>query len=254
MSRHRGGNDKAGTLSARVMNQIGMRIVSRFYKVGAVLPPELALCQEFGLSRTPLREAMKKLHAKRLVAMAPKSGTRVLPENFWNQLDPDLLRWRFESGPDEWLLGQLQELRIAFEPEACRLAALKGSSAAHVAIREAFARLALASSEPSRTIEPDVEFHMSIVDATENIFLVNISTAIRTALQLQFQLASERNIFPVSELQEHRLICEAILARDGEEAARHMRALIGQSRASLVEALHQMRGKRRRPAAAAAMP
>lgn len=252
MSRSRG-DDKAGTLSARVMDQIGTRIVSGAYKVGATLPPEHMLCEEYGLSRTPLREAMKTLHAKRLVVMGPKSGTRVLPESCWNQLDPDLLRWRFASGPDEWLLGQLQELRIAFEPEACRLAAQNGSAAAHVVIREAFERLASASADPSRTIDPDVAFHMSIASATQNIFLVSITGAVSTALHMQFQLAAEREIFPASELEQHRLICDAILARDGEAAARHMRALIGQSRASLVEALPRMRGRRRRPAASAAV-
>lgn len=237
MSASRRERGTAGTLSARMMDLMGARIVSGAFKVEASLPPESALCEKYGLSRTPLREAMKELHAKGLVAMAPKSGTRVLPESNWNQLDPDVLRWRFECGADEWLLKQLQELRAAFEPEACRLAALNGSAEEHAAISSAFARLASAHPDPHGMVDPDVEFHMAIVASTRNIFLASIGSALRIALRLQFKLAAERKKFPARELEAHRSICAAILKRDGEDAANHMKTLIAQSRASLARVL-----------------
>lgn len=219
------------------MNRIGRRIVSGQYRVGDALPSELALCEEHGLSRTPLREAMKKLHAKGLIVMAPKSGTRVLPPENWNQLDPDLLRWRFETGPDEALLAQLYELRMVFEPEACRLAAINGEPARHAEIARQFELMALTHNDPNGIVEPDIDFHMAIFAATQNVFLVSVSAAIKSALRLQFHLSAERKKFPKGELEQHRLICDAIIARDGETAARRMRDLVSLSRESLTRAL-----------------
>ena len=65
---------------------------------------------------------------------------------------------------------------------------------------------------------------MAIVSATRNMFLISIGTAIRTALRFQFNLSAERKMFPASQLDKHRLICKAILARKGEIAASHMLA------------------------------
>lgn len=243
----------SGTLSARIMDSIGRRIVSGEYCVGGALPPEVALCAEYGLSRTPLREAMKKLHAKGLIAMAPKSGTHVLPADSWNQLDPDILRWRFDSRPDEWLLGQLYELRIAFEPEACRLAAVNGGEADHAAISAQFERMAAMRESAEGVIDPDIAFHMAIVAATRNVFLMSVGAAIRTALKFQFRLSAEKRPFPARELEQHRLIRDAILARDGPRAAEAMRALVALSRDSLAEFLRRTSKAGNAPAKSLAM-
>jgi DNA-binding FadR family transcriptional regulator len=216
-----------------MMDEIGRRIVSGAYSAGDVLPSEHGLCAEFGLSRTPLREAMKRLHAKGLIVVGPRNGTTVLPQGRWSQLDSDVLRWRFENGASDDLIDQLYELRLVFEPEASRLAAIHGDAADHAAIIEAFQRMEALIADSGRVISADIAFHMAIIAATHNIFLISVSAAIGEALKAQFELTAQRRSFPKAELDMHRLIRNAIVGRDGEAAARHTRALIDASRASV---------------------
>lgn len=226
-----------GTLSARIMDAIGHRIVAGHYRSGEALPPEAALCDEYRVSRTPLREAVKRLHAKGLVAVGPRAGTRVLAESQWHQLDPDLLRWRFAAGADETLVGHLYELRGALEPEACRLAALHGREADHAAVAEAIAGLEAARHDLALSVGADVAFHRAIVAATRNPFLISVGAAVSQLLGFSFKVRADRTVFPPAELAQHRRIADAVLARDGDEAAAAMRALLDQSRRSLTAAL-----------------
>ena len=85
------------TLGARVAAELGRSITSGSIAPGATLPTEGALCSSFKVSRTTLREAVKKLHGKGLVEVGPRHGTRVLPAERWNQLDADILSWRIEA-------------------------------------------------------------------------------------------------------------------------------------------------------------
>jgi DNA-binding FadR family transcriptional regulator len=223
----------SGTHSERVMDVLGQRIVSGAYAADEVLPPELSLCVEFGLSRTPLREAIKRLHAKGLIIVGPKNGTKVLPQLYWSQLDADVLRWRFAQGASDDLIDQLYELRLVFEPEASRLAALHGDVGDHAAIMTSFRRMEELVTDPERVISADLAFHMAIIAATHNIFLISVSTAIGAALKVQFELGAKRRTFPKAELDMHRLIRDAILGGDGEAAADRTRELIEASRRSV---------------------
>ncbi len=231
------------TRSFKVMDSIGRRIVEGAWGEGAVLPPEPELCAEFGVSRTPLREAVKRLAAKGLVAVGPKSGTRVLPARRWNQLDADVLRWRTDVGMSEGEIDQLYELRLVFEPEASRLAALHGGPQEHAAIAEAMAEIERLRDEPVQVIAPDIAFHMAIIAATRNMFLISVSDAIRTALTYQFEVGVKTRPFPPDELELHRRICDAIVTREGEQAAQLTRQLIARSRTSLVQARRASAGR-----------
>jgi hypothetical protein len=65
----------------------------------ASVPPEPALCEELGVSRTVVREAVKSLIAKGLVTTGPKVGTRVLPSENWNWFDPDVVGMAVQGRP-----------------------------------------------------------------------------------------------------------------------------------------------------------
>ena len=83
-----------GTITTQIAKIIGMRVVSGEFAPGDALPVESELCSAYGVSRTTLREAIKQLAGKRLIAVSPKIGTRVLPFSDWNLLDRDVLAWR----------------------------------------------------------------------------------------------------------------------------------------------------------------
>ena len=111
-----------GNLGAQVAALIARPIVSGEIGPGETLPREAELCQRYGVSRTTVRDALRRLHGKGLVAGAARTGTSVQPTGRWNQFDPDILAWRLEAGLDPQLLRELHEVRLSFEPEACRMA------------------------------------------------------------------------------------------------------------------------------------
>ena len=82
---------------SQVADRVGMSIVRGDVGVGETLPSEMQICEMMDVSRTVVREAIRTLTGKGLVEARPKSGTRVRPPEQWNQLDPDVLRWRLET-------------------------------------------------------------------------------------------------------------------------------------------------------------
>jgi DNA-binding FadR family transcriptional regulator len=230
-----GAATRAVTLSQRVMDALGAAIVRGRFAPGQTLPTEPDLGARLGVSRTPLREAVKKLHGKGLIEIGRKNGTRVRPSCDWHQLDPDVLRWRLQSGPDDEILRQLYELRAAIEPEACRYAALNGSAEDHAAITTAFARMEACGGEIAAVVKADVQFHLAIVKATRNIFYAGLASAIGNALETAFVLGAKRRTFPAEELEQHRQVMRAITSRRGDLAAARMRALLGASRRSTLQ-------------------
>ena len=96
-----------GKRCAAVTAELGRRIVSGTFGPGDTLPTEANLCDLFGVSRTTVREAVKRLHGKGLIAVSPRSGTKVLPTLHWNQFDAELLGWRVDAGMNSDMLDQL---------------------------------------------------------------------------------------------------------------------------------------------------
>src|SRR5207247_3167418 len=114
-------------LHGAVVHDLGLRIVQGELEAGESLPTEEELSSELTASRTVLREAIKVLAAKRLVESRPKTGTRVRQRAEWNLLDPDVLAWQLEAGPDRRFLEDTLELRGLIEPAAARLAAVRAN-------------------------------------------------------------------------------------------------------------------------------
>jgi DNA-binding FadR family transcriptional regulator len=91
MPRARGEN-----LTYRIVEDLGIAIVTSRYSKNNPFPVEADLCKQYGVSRSILREAVKMLTAKGLLGARPRQGTWVQPEEVWNLLDPDMLRWLLE--------------------------------------------------------------------------------------------------------------------------------------------------------------
>jgi sterol desaturase/sphingolipid hydroxylase (fatty acid hydroxylase superfamily) len=70
----------AKNVLGHTLDLLGERIMASHYPPGSSLPPEPTLCEQLGVSRTVVREAVKSLVAKGLLSTAPKVGTRVLAE------------------------------------------------------------------------------------------------------------------------------------------------------------------------------
>jgi len=92
------GDEVRRPVGARLLDELGRRILSGQYPPGAPLPTELQLCAEFGVSRTAMREATKMLAAKGLVVARKRAGTLVQDADNWNRLDPDVLAFFRKTG------------------------------------------------------------------------------------------------------------------------------------------------------------
>ncbi len=106
-----------------IAQKLGVAILSGEYAPGHVLDAEVIASEALGVSRTAYREAVQVLTAKGLVESRPKAGTRVLPRDRWNLLDPEVLAWAFAGEPDILFIRGLFELRTIVEPAAAALAA-----------------------------------------------------------------------------------------------------------------------------------
>jgi len=229
------------TMSAQVTRLIGIRIVSGEFEPGATLPIESEFCQAYGVSRSTIREAVKNLSAKRLVEVAPKIGTRVLPFSEWNLLDQDVLSWRLNAQFDERIVEDLYEMRQCFEPRACELAAIHGSADGHARIQQRYADLVSLLDQPALAAGAETEFHLSIIAATKNGLFVTIGGAVKTALKVSFAMTQRGAKEQPIDLHLYEMVVTAILDRKGPQAAEAMRALLNFSRLRVLAALPKTR-------------
>ena len=96
-----------------VVHRIGRNIVSGQLKPGHTLPNESALCEQLGVSRSVLREAVRVLVSKGLLERKSRLGTRVRPPEAWSLLDSDVLDWLSAREPRDRFVRELFGLRRA---------------------------------------------------------------------------------------------------------------------------------------------
>jgi len=244
-----------GTMSSQVERSLGMRVVSGEFRPGDALPIESELCETYGVSRTTIREAMKRLAAKRLVDVSPKIGTRVLPFADWNLLDRDVLTWRLNAQFDRKIVEDIFEMRLCFEPRASFLAARDGSVEDHEQIVRHCKDLAAAyaaNSEPKDVSEAALEFHLAVINASQNGMFLTIGSAIKSALRASSEMLQKQAARPSEDVELHESVANAIVSRKPREASRAMEELLMASRDRLLPLT--IRAAVIEPAATAAAP
>ena len=210
----------------RTLELLGEAIVSGRYPPGSGIPPEPTLCEEFGVSRTVVREAIKSLVAKGLVSTGPKVGTRVLPEDDWNWFDPDVVLWKSRVGLTREFLRDLQELRRVVEPAAVRLAAERASAEDVAAIELAYAGMKQAIEEGGDYVANDLRFHQGLLRACHNRMVVQMSKALGALLRTSFEISTTKPDGPAKSLPLHRAVLDAVIARSPIKAERASLVLI----------------------------
>jgi GntR family galactonate operon transcriptional repressor len=227
---------RTGSRQAQVTSEIGRRIVSRRYAAGATLPPQAELLEEFGVSRSILREAIKSLESKGMLDARQRRGTAVTARNLWNLLDADVLGWIAESRADPEMLIRLNEVRQIIEPGACTLAARYASAAQVQRIEDAWLRMVTYVNDVHAFVEADRDFHLALLAASCNEYLAAIGTAISAALTVSLQTTNPTPASNSKALGDHERILAAIQVRDAAAAAK----------ASVVQIAESLRRLRRR--------
>lgn len=212
---------------AQVVDSIGAGIIHGQYAEGSVLPRDEELIQQFGVSRTVLREAVKTLTAKGLLIARSRVGTKVRPRADWNMFDADVLRWHIERGPGKSFFVDLSEMRLAIEPFAAGLAAERATAEDIGEMQSTASRMAAAPDRRSFALT-DIELHRQVSKASGNVFMHSVGALIETALMSSFWISSpaENPIVQSQVADDHRKIVDAIAARDSHAAEVAMRHVI----------------------------
>lgn len=191
---------KQVSLSQQAYQAIKQKIVSLELTPGSVIN-EAGLREELDLGRTPIREALQRLAQEKLVLIVPRRGMFVS-----------------EIGITD--LQKLFEARLVIEPFAACRAARRGTAKHWADMAAALAEGETADNKKLITI--DAKCHEIIFEAADNQFLSDaLTTMYALSLRLwYFSLAQIGNM--QDAVLEHRLIMDALEAKNGDEAARLM--------------------------------
>ncbi len=218
---------RTARLYEQIVQQIEQSIVEGRLNPGDQLPTERELAQQFGVSRTAVREAVKTLTEKGLVESFSGRGTFVTAPKSQSSRRP--LDDFFEIGDLEDP-AYLVELREIIEPEVTILAATRIEEQQLAMMRESVAVMDRSMANPEAYIEADLDFHLALAEAAGNPLILSLLDSIVGVLRSQ-----RLGIFGVEGGPErgqlhHKRILEAIERRDPTAAHEAMRAHLEQIR------------------------
>jgi DNA-binding GntR family transcriptional regulator len=193
-----GGPITTSALYEQVADRLRRRIYRHELRPGQAID-EKALCAHYGISRTPLREALKVLHAEGLVELIPRRGCVV------KSLDIEELNELFP------VMAVLEGLAAREAVRRCGPADLKQLEAIHERLEAHAAR-----HDIDDYYEDNREFHQAVQDLSRNRWLQRVATDLRRILRLA---RHEQLTLPgrlQDSLEEHRRIMDAF--RRGDEA------------------------------------
>jgi len=175
------GRSTARNYHSHVINEIGAGVISGRYAIGTTLPNDAELMEEFEVSRTVLREALKTLEAKGLLEARPKVGTKVAKKSRWNLYDPQVLAWHLDATPDADFLSGLHEVRRSLEPLAAAEVARRRSADQIRLMLYWIRQMETSLASPQNFALADFELHRIIADAAHNPFIRALSGVIELA-------------------------------------------------------------------------
>jgi len=217
--------------SQRIYEQIAIQIERRILegelKLGEHLPSERELAEQFGVSRTAVREAVQALVEKGLVQVRPGRGTFVT--NGTSQAMRRSLGRMLKIAQPEGA-RHLVEVREIFEPEIAALAALRASDEQIVALRDAVATMDGAINDGETYIEGDLDFHLALAEASQNALIPVLIDSIVDLLREQRKAIFLVAGGPQRGQYHHKRILEAVSRHDAQAAREAMRAHLGQVR------------------------
>lgn len=207
-------------LAQAVVSNMIDTVVSGAARVGAALPPEPALAQSFGVSRSTVREAVKLLEAKGLVEIRHGLGTVVRPQDDWNLLEPDVLAAAVRHENGLVVLDELVRVRAALESMLVVRAATHASDDDLGEIASLHAQMAAEIGTPGAFIESDVLFHDRIMRAAGS----RLARPIVRTVHAEARTSALYSGSPTSEdcrisNEEHAEILARLVARDSAGAA-----------------------------------
>jgi DNA-binding GntR family transcriptional regulator len=188
---------------------------------------EQSLSNELGVSRSPVREALRRLEQEGLVEATPRRGVSV-------------------AAPTVREVTNVYTIREALEGLAARLAASNVDHESLAAMARILVRMedAIRRGDIKGASRADTQFHARLLEATDNQRLVDLTSQLADLVRRVRAAVLAEPGRAEAALSEHRAILEALAAQDADAAERHMRAHVQRARD------HMLRILTRRPESA----
>jgi DNA-binding FadR family transcriptional regulator len=217
----------AARLGVAVVHDLVSAIVTGEVAPGESLPPEGDLSAHFGVSRTVIRESVKRIEEKGLVSVVQGRGTQAQPSTSWNILDPVVLSVLLENDSSLGVLDELAEVRSALEGSMSAAVASRRSDEDLEHLRAAFAHMAETIDDEDAYNQADFDFHSLVMTLSGNRLAENITNILfrRARASQRFTGKPTPEMFRET-LVEHGRILEAIESGDRVQAEAAMRTHI----------------------------
>lgn len=195
-------------LYEEVAEQLRQRIFRRELEPGSWID-ELKIAEEFCISRTPLREALKVLAAEGLVTMKVRRGAYV-------------------TEMSEKDLRDVYHLLSLLESDAAGVVAERATPEQQQTLRDLHAELESAAGNREAFFSVNERFHMALLDMADNRWRSQMVADLRKVMKLNRHNSLFKQGRIEDSLNEHRAILDAMLSRDAEGTRRAMQAHFAQ--------------------------
>lgn len=221
--------------SEQVAEQIRNSIFGGLLRPGQRLPSERDLAEQFDVTRTTLREALKKLESLKLIFIRHGDRATVLDYMREGSLDilADLLARKDKLNTG--LIENVLEARMIIGTEVTRLAVRRRSDDDLLDLEEAIVALQAGLEDEAAFREAEFEFFHVLSTASHNVFFVLLLNSIR-----KLYLANPETFEPVlgvpeETLANHRAVVRAIRAQDLDAAVETARSFLDEGMQRVLE-------------------
>ena len=223
------------SLSDEIVEQIIDLISRGILRPGERMPSEKQLCQQFGVGRTSVREALRSLSVMGILEPHAGEGTYVSGDS--SRYLEKTLHWSLLL--DRKMVDDLIETRLTLESETAFLAAQRAGQEDLQEIAAAIEGMELSANQPDIYLGFDLRFHVAIARASQNSILFQLLGMIRGYLQtwiketLSAPPAHDSELRANKSIAEHRIVQAAVTSGNAERARQAMKEHILSSSADL---------------------
>ncbi|APJ13261.1 FadR/GntR family transcriptional regulator [Bacillus safensis] len=206
-------------LYIQIYNQILSEIQLGSFKVGDKLPSERELCEQFGVSRAPVRQALSALEMNGVIYSRQGEGVFVKNTTITTE---GTLSMKSASPED------IVEARMHIEPLIIHFAALRATDQEIEELKQTIKKMEEETRSGVYVPETDEQLHMGIARASHNDLFVTFMSSITNAMKQQemWRFIRDRTVtrsdYREINFQEHKMIIKALEERNASEAVTRM--------------------------------
>jgi GntR family transcriptional repressor for pyruvate dehydrogenase complex len=224
-------------LSVQVAEQIQKLVLQNKLQVGHRLPSERELTENFRVSRTVIREAIRILEAKGLLESQGGNGTFV--RGVQSNDVANSLGMYFSTGKETITHAELMEVRNIFEIEIARLATERITPEGIQKLERLLEGMRNTAEHADEFAKFDLEFHLELARATNNRLMEVLLDPLIDGLYEERRLASMLPGIAEEAIGLHAAILEKIRSGDANGAAMNMQEHLEQANRVITKALHE---------------